>query len=567
MKKWKIYTSLLIVLLLAGSAIFFSHLHKVASFKKNKEITYPLPQENKRFVVVIPSYNNSLYCEDNIRSVLNQDYHDFRVIYIDDCSTDDTAEKVQRHVDLCFPNAPIKIIKNTKRQGALANFYYAVHSCQDDEIIVVVDGDDKLANTHVLSKLNSVYANPEIWLTYGDFIDHPAYTARHLLCKKFPKHVIRNNTFRSHPWVSSHLRTFYAGLFKKIKLKDLLMDGSFFPMAGDLAVMFPMLEMAGEHHKYIRNTLYIYNCENPINDNKVSAQLQLKCNHKISKLPKYKPLKSLTSTQLAMPADLIIFSYDRPLQLYALLESAHRYLTHVANFSVIYRTSSSDYDTSYLDVIQAFPGVNFIKQSSIKDFKPLLMDVLSNTNANHVIFAVDDMIVIDHLDVALAVHDLEKTGAYGLYLAHGKEINYCYMEDRYTGVPPSIEADKNLHIWQFKQGSGDWAYPNSLDMVLYRKQDIIKCFSKLNFTNPNTLEGIWHTQAKLEKMGLYYTTPKAVNIPLNLVNISSNRYLNTISAQELLLRFQEGYKIDISPLFQIPHHARHMEYNPQFVLR
>ena len=43
----------------------------------------------KPFVVVIPSYNNTKYCEQNLLSVLGQEYTNFRVIYLEDASTDE----------------------------------------------------------------------------------------------------------------------------------------------------------------------------------------------------------------------------------------------------------------------------------------------------------------------------------------------------------------------------------------------------------------------------------------------------------------------------------------------
>ena len=45
-------------------------------------------------------------------------------------------------------------------------------------------------------------------------------------------------------------------------------------MAGDLAIMYPMVEMAGKKFKFINDILYVYNMENPINDNKVSMHKQ-----------------------------------------------------------------------------------------------------------------------------------------------------------------------------------------------------------------------------------------------------------------------------------------------------
>ena len=38
--------------------------------------------------------------------------------------------------------------------------------------------------------------------------------------------------------------------------------------------MYPMVEMAGKKFKFINDILYVYNMENPINDNKVSMHKQ-----------------------------------------------------------------------------------------------------------------------------------------------------------------------------------------------------------------------------------------------------------------------------------------------------
>ena len=65
-----------------------------------------------------------------------------------------------------------------------------------------------------------------------------------------------------------HLRTFYAGLFKKIKLGDFLFQGQFFQAACDTAFMFPMLEMAGNKAVHIQDILYVYNQANPKNNSR-----------------------------------------------------------------------------------------------------------------------------------------------------------------------------------------------------------------------------------------------------------------------------------------------------------
>jgi len=223
---------------------------------------------DKKFVIVIPSYNNEKWCIDNITSTINQNYDKYRVIFTDDCSSDSTFEKVS---EVIRNSNKYTLIKNEERLGALANLYNMIHSCNDDEIILTLDGDDWLANPNVLNTLNSVYSQ-DVWMTYGQYQNYPDNGIG--VAKEYPHHIIESNRFRSHEWGASHLRTFYAWLFKKINKQDLLYNNKFMSMAWDMAMMLPMLEMSGLHSKFIPDILYRYNLDNPINDHKVDGRLQ-----------------------------------------------------------------------------------------------------------------------------------------------------------------------------------------------------------------------------------------------------------------------------------------------------
>lgn len=278
MKKNFIWGVTFLVLMGAGAFVFSKNGNE------SKPLSSGYPSVEKPFVIVIPSYNNSAYCEHNLMSVLTQNYNNYRVIYIDDCSKDDTYEKVKSMIERSPIRSRVTLIHNPQNQGALKNLYLAIQSCSDEEVVVTVDGDDFLAHANVLKKLNKVYADPQVWMTYGNYLDYPSYKQKPLICKPLPKSVIRNNSYRNHEWVTSHLRTFYAGLFKKIPKEDLMLEGQFLPMGWDLAFMFPMLEMSGEHCKFIEDILYLYNRSNPINDHKINLALQSACaNHVRSK--------------------------------------------------------------------------------------------------------------------------------------------------------------------------------------------------------------------------------------------------------------------------------------------
>jgi glycosyltransferase involved in cell wall biosynthesis len=182
-------------------------------------------------------------------------------------------------------------LHNQKRQGALHNQYNAIYMCKDTDLIVIVDGDDALHDNEVLSFLNTIYSNSDIWLTYGQWVDW--ITRQKGWCVPMPADIVERNAFREFTNNPSHLRTFYAGLFKQIKKEDLIYQGDFFQMSGDVAAMFPMIEMARKNHfLFIDKPLLRYNSINPINDHKVVKGLQYQLDVEIRKRQRYEPIET-----------------------------------------------------------------------------------------------------------------------------------------------------------------------------------------------------------------------------------------------------------------------------------
>ncbi|MCK5633028.1 glycosyltransferase family 2 protein [bacterium] len=247
-------------------------------------------QEQKRFVFIVPSYKNIKWYKKNIDSMIMQDntYSNWRAIYIDDCSPDGTGPAVAQYVKECGYEHKITVIQNSVRVGALENLYNAIHSCDDDEIVCTLDGDDWASIDSVFPLLNSFYSDEDVWLVYGQYREYPSGTIG--LCREIPNRFIYANAFRHFPWVTSHMRTFYAWLFKRIKKEDLMYEGKFFSMTWDLAIMFPMLEMAGERIRFNPTVVYEYNLDNPLNDWKQDLDLMLKLNKYIRHMPKYSRL-------------------------------------------------------------------------------------------------------------------------------------------------------------------------------------------------------------------------------------------------------------------------------------
>jgi hypothetical protein len=77
-------------------------------------------------------------------------------------------------------------------------------------------------------------------------------------------------------------------LLQKISTEDIKdSDGNFFRAAGDLAIMFPLLEMSGYHAKYVKEILYIWNDLNELNEHKTKRKSQLELEKTIREAKRY----------------------------------------------------------------------------------------------------------------------------------------------------------------------------------------------------------------------------------------------------------------------------------------
>lgn len=272
--------------------------------------------------------------------------------------------------------------------------------------------------------------------------------------------------------------------------------------------------------------------------------------------------------------DTIIFSYHRPMQLYALLESMHKHITAGRGQTyVLCRIDNDSYTDAYEIVKEAFPDVHFIQQGTRPkhDFKPLLLNIFSSTTTDYIMFAVDDIIVKDTVDLREAVAALTvMPQAYGFYLRLGSNIKNSYASQLQGVVPRLHTITDTVVAWTIQSASADWKYPHTVDMTIYRKSVIASYVKGLSYSGPNTFEGHWSSVAVPSKypLGLCYLTSKIVNVPYNRVqDVFSNLYMQEKTTDELLYLFMSGKKIVIDDLWHVNNSSPHMEYSLRFVDR
>ncbi len=86
--------------------------------------------------IIMPSYNTVLYIEETIQSVLNQTYPNWELIIVDDCSTDNTDEVLEKIKD-----PRIHYLKNEKNSGAAISRNKALREAKG-QWIAFLDSDD-----------------------------------------------------------------------------------------------------------------------------------------------------------------------------------------------------------------------------------------------------------------------------------------------------------------------------------------------------------------------------------------------------------------------------------------
>lgn len=224
--------------------------------------------------VIVPIYNAEKYVKECIDSIKSQDYSNYKVIIVDDNSTDNTLSIIYENI-----NSNFTVIENPENMGAVYNQVTSINTfCQDDDIVVLIDGDDSLyPNPNIFSKINTVYTEQEAEFTYGSSWSLADNIP--LISQPYPEEVRLSKTYREYKFnwnmPYTHLRTFKKKLLNNISNECFKREGKWMKAGADNALFYNLIEQAApDKIVCIPDILYLYNDVNPINDYKVNSQEQ-----------------------------------------------------------------------------------------------------------------------------------------------------------------------------------------------------------------------------------------------------------------------------------------------------
>lgn len=235
-------------------------------------------------IILTTTYNCEPFVERSLLSIMSQRYRDFTCYITDDMSTDNTTQTIEKVIQ---NDNRFVLIKNTKKLYQPGNYDQIIkwENIDNNEICIEVDGDDWLPNSNVFTNISQIYEDSNVWMTSGSFKYHDGRPG-------FANKPMSENDIRKQTFTLSHLRTWKAWLWRRIKESDLRDEnGDYWDVAGDLAFMFPMFEMSGlEHYRFLPDINYVYNESNPLNDHKVNLPKVVETVNKIRNKPSYKKI-------------------------------------------------------------------------------------------------------------------------------------------------------------------------------------------------------------------------------------------------------------------------------------
>lgn len=104
-------------------------------------------------VVAMCTYNAAKYIGEQLDSLLNQSYDNFKIVIYDDCSSDDTVDIIRKNMD---KDNRIELHVNAENLGPALNFKSIVQGCSGADYLFLCDQDDVWDLHKIETMLNTV---------------------------------------------------------------------------------------------------------------------------------------------------------------------------------------------------------------------------------------------------------------------------------------------------------------------------------------------------------------------------------------------------------------------------
>ena len=122
---------------------------------------------NPSVSVIVPNYNHARYLEQRLDSVFSQTYPNFEVIILDDCSTDNSLEVINRYKD--NPHLA-QIVVNKANSGSVFKQWEKGFGLAKGEYIWIAESDDYCELNFMESLMKELIAHPKAVVAFSNYV-------------------------------------------------------------------------------------------------------------------------------------------------------------------------------------------------------------------------------------------------------------------------------------------------------------------------------------------------------------------------------------------------------------
>jgi len=117
-----------------------------------------------RVTIMIPTFNQSQFLYQAVKSALAQDYQNLEIVICDDASTDDTREVVTG----LLSDDRVRYFRNANNLGRVGNYRHILYDLATGDWVINLDGDDCfISRSYISSAVRLALSHPDITLVFG----------------------------------------------------------------------------------------------------------------------------------------------------------------------------------------------------------------------------------------------------------------------------------------------------------------------------------------------------------------------------------------------------------------
>lgn len=192
--------------------------------------------------VIIPNYNHARYLDERICSVLNQTYQNFELIILDDCSTDNSRDVIEKYRS--NPHVS-NIVYNEENSGSTFKQWEKGINLSKGDYVWIAESDDSCKNTFLEKIMSMVCANENVSVAFAHTFtfDSKGYIIEGIYPKEEPylwegTDFIKQRMCLENTIVNASMAVFSRQKVLRIEKKFLSLPG-----AGDYMFWIEMAEM------------------------------------------------------------------------------------------------------------------------------------------------------------------------------------------------------------------------------------------------------------------------------------------------------------------------------------